>query len=38
MMKQLIVFFLLAACATDDDVEEAPAVEGPALVMFYTDN
>ena len=28
----------LAACSGDGDSSELPEVEGPALVMFYTDN
>lgn len=41
MRRLLLLFPLLlfvAACGADDDAAEAPAIEGPALVMFYTDN
>lgn len=41
-MKQLLFFFLLlavlAACSAKDDSLEATAPDGPALIMFYTDN
>jgi len=36
----LLFAFLVAACseATREEEVSPPAVEGPALVMFYTDN
>lgn len=43
-MKRLFLLILLlpllAACTSGDDNQEAPLpeIEGPALVMFYTDN
>jgi hypothetical protein len=42
-MKRLLLLTLLlsllAACTSGDDGEgSAPEIEGPALVMFYTDN
>jgi hypothetical protein len=41
-MRVLLLLFLVAAllpgCAADDAGEEEPALEGPALVVWYTDN
>jgi hypothetical protein len=41
-MRRLLLFFLLlpllVACARGDNPQDTPDVEGPALVMFYTDN
>ncbi len=41
-VKRLILFFLLplllAACTVDAEPQDEPVVEGPALIMFYTDN
>jgi hypothetical protein len=42
VMKRLILFFLLlpllAGCMVGAEPQDEPAVEGPALIMFYTDN
>ncbi|MDT8304534.1 MAG: hypothetical protein RRC07_01250 [Anaerolineae bacterium] len=43
-MKRLYLLFLLflpalfLACSADDASQEEPVLEGPALVMWYTDN
>ncbi|HSM58776.1 MAG TPA: hypothetical protein VK879_21655 [Candidatus Sulfomarinibacteraceae bacterium] len=41
-MRRLILFFLLvpllAGCRVGAEPQDEPAVEGPALIMFYTDN
>lgn len=44
MIRQLglgaifLVLLGLAACGGRDDSAEVPQVDGPALVMFYTEN
>lgn len=34
----LIALFMLAACVGETADKPTPDIEGPALVMFYTDN
>lgn len=34
----LLLPFFLFACAGEDAAEETPLLEGPALVIWYTDN
>ena len=38
MLVLLLVATGLAACGSNDDSTGSPEVQGPALVMFYTDN
>ncbi|MFW6063774.1 MAG: hypothetical protein ACOC9V_06315 [Chloroflexota bacterium] len=38
LFLNLFLLLLCAACSPDDDFAETPAIEGPALIMFYTDN
>lgn len=41
-MRVILLFLLLPAvllaCAAEEPSEELPAIDGPALVMWYTDN
>ena len=41
-MRVMLLFLLLPvvllACAAEEIGEELPSIDGPALVMWYTDN
>jgi hypothetical protein len=34
----LVLVSVLAACSAEEPTEAPVALEGPALIMFYTDN